>query len=61
MELNRLEEVGLLSAQEQGRRKLYSVNTDYPFTTELSNMLRKANGIDQLVDRVVSRIGDTLE
>ena len=60
VELNRLEEAGLLSAEEQGRRKVYSVNTAHPLTTDLSNMLRKVTGIDQLVDRVVSRIGDTL-
>ena len=61
VELNRLEEAGLLSAQEQGRRKVYSVNTAHPLTTDLSNILRKVTGIDQLVDRVVLRIGDTLE
>ena len=61
VELNRLEEAGLLSAEEQGRRKVYSVNTAHPLTTDLSNMLRKVTGIDQLVDRVVSRIGDTLQ
>ena len=61
VELNRLEEAGLLSAEEQGRRKVYSVNTAHPLTTDLSNMLRKVTGIDQLVDRVVSRIGPTLE
>ena len=61
LELNRLEEAGLLSAQEQGRRKVYGVNTAHPLTTDLSNILRKVTGIDQLVDRVVLRIGDTLE
>ena len=61
VELNRLEEAGLISAEEQGRRKVYSVNTAHPLTTDLSNMLRKVTGIDALVDRVVSRIGDTLE
>jgi len=61
VELNRLEEAGLLSAQEQGRRKVYSVNTAHPLTIDLSNMLRKVTGIDALVDRVVARIGDTLQ
>ena len=61
VELNRLEDAGLLSAQEQGRRKVYSVNTAHPLTIDLSNMLRKVTGIDQLVDRVVSRVGDTLQ
>lgn len=61
VELNRLEEAGLLSAEEQGRRKVYSVNTAHPLSSDLSNMLRKVTGIDALVDRVVSRIGNTLE
>jgi DNA-binding transcriptional ArsR family regulator len=60
VELNRLEEAGLLTAEEQGRRKVYSVNTAHPLTTDLSNMLHKVTGIDQLVDRVVARIGETL-
>jgi DNA-binding transcriptional ArsR family regulator len=61
VELKRLEEAGLLSTEEQGRRKVYSVNTAHPLSSDLSNMLRKVTGIDALVDRVVSRIGDTLE
>ena len=61
LEPNRLQEVRLLSVEEQGRRRVYSVNTARPLTTELSNMLRKVIGIDVVVDCVVSRIGDTLE
>jgi DNA-binding transcriptional ArsR family regulator len=60
LELNRLEEAGLLSAEEQGRRKVYSVNITHPLSSDLSNMLRKVTGIDALVDRVVSRIGPAL-
>ena len=56
LELNRLKEAGLPSAEEQGRRKVCSVNTAHPLTTDLSNMLRKVTGIDQLVDPVVSRM-----
>lgn len=40
IELNRLELAGLLSAVEQGRRKVFSVNTAHPLTTDLLNMLR---------------------
>ena len=56
IELNRLEEAGLLVAEEQGRRKVYSVNTAHPLTTDLLNMLRKVTGIDQLIQSVVLRI-----
>ena len=61
VELNRLEEASLLSAEVQGRPKVYSVNTAHPLTTDLSNMLRKVTGIDQLVEHVVTRIGDSLQ
>ena len=61
IELNRLEEAGLLVAEEQVRCKVYSVNTAHPLTTDLSNMLRKVTGIDQLIDGAVLRSGDTLQ
>ena len=57
IELNRLEEAGLHSAEEQGRRKVYSVKTAHPLSTDLSNMLQKVTGVDLLF----ARIGDTLE
>ena len=61
VELNRLEEAGLLSSELQGRRKLYQVNVAHPLTSDITTIVRKVAGIDQLVDRVVSRIGDTLD
>ena len=61
VELNRLEEAGLLSSEEQGRRKMYFVNKKHPLTSDLTSMIRKVTGIDELVDRVVSRIGDNLQ
>jgi DNA-binding transcriptional ArsR family regulator len=61
VELNRLKEAGLLSVEEQGRRKVYSVNTSHPLAIDLSNMLRKVTGIEQMLDRVVLRIGDNLQ
>lgn len=61
VELNRLKEAGLLSVKEQGRRKVYSVNNSHPLAIDLFNMLRKVTGIEQMLDRVVTRIGDTLE
>ena len=60
-EPNRLEEAGLLSAEEQGRLKVYSINTAHPLSTDLPSILRKGISIDHLVGRVVSRIGHKLE
>ena len=61
VELNRLEEAGMLESELEGRRKLYRVNKNHPLTSDLTNMLRKVTGIDSLVERVVDRIGENLE
>ena len=61
VELNRLEEAGMLEAETKGRRKLYRVNKNHPLTSDLTNMLRKVTGIYSLVERVVDRIGENLE
>ena len=61
VELNRLEEAGMLETELEGRRKLYRVNKKHPLTSDLTSMIRKVTGIDSLVERVVERIGENLE
>ena len=56
IELNRLEEAGILSAELEGRRKLYRVNQQHPLTENLTAIMRKVTGVDALVDRVVGRL-----
>ena len=56
VELNRLEEAGLLASELDGRRKLYRVNPSHPLTSDLTSIVRKVSGIDALVDRVVGRL-----
>ena len=56
VELNRLEEAGLLASELDGRRKLYHVNPSHPLTSDLTSIVRKVSGIDALVDRVVGRL-----
>ena len=51
IELNRLENSGLLASQTQGRRKLYFENTTHPPTSDLTSIVRKVSGIDGLVKR----------
>ena len=52
LELNRMEKAGLLASKTEGRRKLYSVNTSHPLTSDLTSIVRKVSGIDALVERV---------
>lgn len=61
VELNRLEQAGMLTSEAEGRKKLYRVNKSHPLTSDLTSMLRKVTGIDGLVERVVERIGQQLE
>jgi hypothetical protein len=56
VELNRLEEAGLLASKLDGRRKLYRVNPSHPLTSDLTSIVRKVSGIDALVNRVVGRL-----
>lgn len=56
VELNRLEEAGLLSSELQGRRKIYQVNMAHPLTSDITSIVRKVSGIDALVERVVANL-----
>jgi hypothetical protein len=56
LELNRLEKAGLLASKTEGRRKLYSVNTSHPLTSDLTSIVRKVSGIDALVERVTANL-----
>ena len=56
VELNRLEEAGILSSELEGRRKLYRVNEQHPLTENLTAIVRKVTGVDALIDRVVGRL-----
>jgi hypothetical protein len=56
LELNRLEKAGLLASKTKGRRKLYSVDTSHPLTSDLTSIVRKVSGIDTLVERVTANL-----
>ena len=61
VELNRLEQAGMLQSEMDGRRKLYRVNKKHPLTSDLTTMLRKVTGIDSIIERVVERIKESLD
>lgn len=61
VELNRFEEAGLFNSESSGRRKLYKVNKNHPLVPEISSMVRKMVGIDTLIEKVISRIGELNE
>ena len=57
-ELRQLNSAGLLSNKKNGRQILYSANTDHPLFPELHSMVRKALGMDRILESIVGRLGD---
>lgn len=57
VELNRLTEAGFLTTRDDGRVKLYQANPKHPLFPELHSLVKKYLGIDQVIDRVLSKLG----
>jgi predicted transcriptional regulator len=57
-ELNQLTKTELLKSEKSGRQVFYSANRKHPLYPELKSIVAKAMGIDQVIDSIVSRLGD---
>ncbi len=57
-ELNQLKKTGLLESEKDGRQVYYQANTGHPLFPELKSMVGKVMGLDQVIDGIVSRLGD---
>ena len=57
-ELNQLKKTDLLIAHKSGRQVMYQANQNHPLFPELKSMVSKVMGIDQVVDSMVTRLGD---
>ncbi|MCT4616249.1 MAG: ArsR family transcriptional regulator [Marinifilaceae bacterium] len=58
VELNRLEDVGLLKSESEGNRKLFGANIKHPLFNDIHNIIRKHIGIDKIIEEVVEKLGD---
>lgn len=57
-ELDGLSEAGYLNKKKEGRYIYYNANSKHPFFPEISSIVRKHIGIDQILDYILSTIGD---
>jgi DNA-binding MarR family transcriptional regulator len=57
-ELDNLSEVGLLSKEKGGRQINYSANTRHSLFPELHSMVKKAMGMDRILESIVKRLGN---
>lgn len=58
VELNRLEEAGMLNSSSEGNKKFFSANINHPLFGEIHNILLKHIGFDHIIEKVISRLGD---
>jgi hypothetical protein len=58
LELNRFENAGLLESETSGNKKVFHANMKHPLYRDINSIIRKTIGIDQIIEEVVSRIGN---
>lgn len=58
LELNRMEEAGLLCSEEAGNKKVYHANHRHPLFDDIHSLVLKHSGITQVIEQVILRIGD---
>jgi DNA-binding transcriptional ArsR family regulator len=56
-ELNQLKSTNLLKSEKDGRQVYYMANTDHSLFPELTSMVSKVMGIDQVIEGIISRLG----
>jgi DNA-binding transcriptional ArsR family regulator len=57
-ELTQLRAAGLLASEKRGRQVQYRADTTHPLYAELHSMVRKALGMDRILDSIIQRLGD---
>jgi len=57
-ELNQLTKTKLLKSQKNGRQVFYMANSDHQLFPELKSMVSKVMGIDQVIEGIITRLGD---
>ena len=57
-ELKQLKKSGFLESEKNGRQIHYRANQQHPLFFELNSMVRKALGMDRILDSIVDRLGD---
>jgi len=57
-ELDQLKKANLLTSKKNGRQMLFSANQNHPVFKELHSMVKKALGMDRILESVIGRLGN---
>jgi DNA-binding transcriptional ArsR family regulator len=55
-ELTQLTAAGLLASEKEGRQVRYRADSSHPLFPELQSMVRKALGVDRILDSIIERL-----
>lgn len=58
VELIRLEEAGILESEPEGNKRFFHANKKHPLFNELTSIVRKYMGIDQVIETIALRLGN---
>lgn len=58
VELNKFEQAGMILSENQGNKKVYKANKQYPLLGDIHNILLKHIGIDKILDITIQEMGD---
>jgi predicted DNA-binding protein YlxM (UPF0122 family) len=57
-ELKQLQKAGFLDSEKNGRQLHFQANRQHPLFNELNSMVKKALGMDRIIDSIVERLGN---
>ncbi len=57
-ELNRFMNAGLLTDSYQANKRYFKANTSHPLFEDINHILRKMVGIDKIIERITSQVGN---
>jgi DNA-binding transcriptional ArsR family regulator len=57
-ELRQLDEAGFLTSEKKGRQIHYRANSKHPLFADLHSMVKKALGMDHILDSIIERLGN---
>jgi predicted nucleotidyltransferase len=58
VELNNMEQSGLLTSFTNGNKKFFKANIGHPLFRDIQSILQKYLGIDKIIENVIERLGD---
>jgi DNA-binding transcriptional ArsR family regulator len=58
LELNKLEQVGMITSDMQGNKKYFKANVKHPLFFDLHSIIKKHVGIDTIIENIISQLGE---